>query len=60
MFLEAHCDRHETQYEFKSNHLIIDAMIEFINNITKSIETRKYCLGIYLDLYKANNINIDN
>jgi retron-type reverse transcriptase len=41
------------QYGFRPKHSTIDAITEFIDKVSKAIENKEMCLGVFLDLSKA-------
>ncbi len=48
------------QYGFRRKRSTVDALIKFMNDITKSIDNKEISLAVYLDLSKAfDTINYD-
>ena len=52
-FLEAHSILYHRQYGFRPNHSTIDAILDFAQNIYKSLEKNEVSIGVFLDLSKA-------
>lgn len=59
-FIETHKLLDESQYGFRTNRSTSLALMELIEEITNCIDTKKYVLGIFIDLKKAfDTINHD-
>ena len=44
---------YDLQFGFRKNHSTSHAAAVMVENITKSLEDKKYTLGVFLDLSKA-------
>ena len=52
-FINKHNILFENQYGFRSQHSTSLALIRLIDQISSSIDSKKFCAGIFLDLSKA-------
>ena len=44
------------QYGFRKNHSTTYAVLDLINNITQSFETKEFLLSLFIDLSKAFDV----
>ena len=59
-FVEKHKLLTDSQYGFRNNRSTTTALIELVEEITDSIDTKRYALGVFLDLKKAfDTVNHD-
>ena len=52
-FLNSNNVLHNEQYGFRQNYSTELAVLEMIDKITTSIDNKRYCIGIFIDLKKA-------
>ena len=52
-FINKHNIIFDNQYGFRSQHFTSLALIRLIDQISSSIDSKKFCAGIFLDLSKA-------
>ena len=52
-FINKHNILFDNQYGFRSQHSTRQALIRLIDQISSSIDSKKFCAGIFLDLSKA-------
>ncbi len=52
-FIEKHNLLSDNQYGFRSNRSTTQALIELVEEITNSIDKKKYAVGVFIDLKKA-------
>ena len=52
-FINKHNILFDNQYGFRSQHFTSLALIRLIDQISSSIDSKKFCTGIFLDLSKA-------
>ena len=52
-FINKHNILFDNQYGFRSQHFTSLALIRLIDQISSSIDSKKFCAGIFLDLSKA-------
>ena len=55
-FINKHNILFDNQYGFRSQHSTSLALIRLIDQISSSIDSKKFCVGIFLDLLKAFNM----
>ena len=52
-FIEKHSLINDNQYGFRNNRSTSQALIELIEEITNSIDSKRYAVGVFIDLKKA-------
>ena len=52
-FLEKHKILYHLQFGFCTSHSIYHALVSFTEAIKNSLDSKKFCFGIFIDLHKA-------